>query len=106
MSDASCQRPGCLRQTLEQEGERSLIRIGVALVQAEADHDGLIALVCELDGMLERGVVRGPLRLLHPVEDVRARIARRPLAQGPDAGLLYAHGPVSLVSVVLSPSAC
>jgi hypothetical protein len=100
------ERPGGLGQALEQERERALAGLRIALVEAESHHHGLAALVREPHGVLERGIVGGPLRLLHPVEHVRAGVVRRIVAQRTDARLLHAHSQVSFVSAVLSFSAC
>jgi len=67
------------------EIKRALARLGVAFVQTEAHQDGLVALVREAHRVLEGGIVGGPLRLLHPVEDVRTRVVGWVVGEDSDA---------------------
>jgi hypothetical protein len=63
-------------------------------VQTEEDDHRLPQRVAQRDRGIERGVVPGPLRALHPVDDARAVGVRRPLRPLRDAGIVveWVHG--------------
>ena len=54
-------------------------------MQAKEDGDRETKLVCSVDREIERGVVRAPLRALHPVDYAPALSVRSPLAANRDA---------------------
>ena len=82
------QRAGGIGQTFQHEGVGTLVRLRVVRDEDEGDEEGQVARVGDVERVFERRVLHGPLRRLHPVEDVDAVRVRLGVVERPNACVL------------------
>jgi hypothetical protein len=80
-----------VRQALDQEGVVAKVRALDERVQAEEGHDRFLKAVPNLDGNIERGIIGGALRTLHPVDDTGAVAVRLAASSNRDPRVRSRH---------------